>query len=223
MRALGVDVSVARGMDAVLLDEDGRIVDTARRKTPEEIGALLVRWAPDAVAIDAPPAPARGPGASMRAGERELTRLGIHLFATPSSPKIWSRPFYAWMRVGFRVFAVAEAAGYPPFFGTGRLWHRALEVFPHATAVALAGELPPRGSARTTSAKRAFRTTSLLRQGVDPSPLASLDQVDAALCALTGLWALRGRAAFFGVPGEDALGVPDPRGDRLAHLRAAGP
>ncbi len=219
MRVLGVDVSVARAMDAVLLDEDGRIVHTARRQTPAEIRGLLVRWEPDAVAIDAPPTPAHD--RPMRAGERELAHLGIHMFSTPCDPAVLSRPFYGWMRVGFQVFDEADKAGYPRFLGTGSVYRRAFEAFPHATAVALTGTLPPPGWARRQSGKRAWRESSLRRQGIDPSPLSSLDQVDAALCAVTGLWALTGRAAFFGTPGEDALAVPDPKSDRLAHVRRA--
>jgi predicted nuclease with RNAse H fold len=203
-------------MDAVLLDDQRHVRLTRARQRPEDIAALLRSYRPDVAAIDSPPGPART--GSMRSGERELSRLGIHLFATPSDAAVLARPFYAWMAVGFEVFRQASEAGYPTYLGSGPVSGHALEVFPHASGVALAGHFPPSGWARSTSSKRAWRTAVLAGAGVDVSGLSTLDQVDAALAALSGLYALAGRVAVFGRPGEEALVVPDPWQDRLSHL-----
>ena len=73
-----------------------------------------------------------------------------------------------------------------------------MEVFPHATAVVLAGSLPPKGVT-----KRAWRERVLHAQGVRTDELTSIDRIDAALAALTGLLALEGKRF---APGRPARG-----------------
>jgi hypothetical protein len=79
----------------------------------------------------------------------------------------------------------------------------AIEVFPHATAVVLAGCLPPRG-VRT----HAWRREVLAARGVDARGLRSADQVDAALAALTGRFALERRFSAPGDPREGQIVLP---------------
>ena len=200
MRSLGVDVGVRKGLDVVLLDDSLVPVDTARRVPVEELGGLIGSFAPDVVAIDAPPA--WGSGNGSRRTERELRRFGIQSFGTPGAGEREDHPFYEWMRVGFAAFAAAEAAGFPRY-GSGSVRGRALEVFPHASAVALAGCLPAAGAP-----KRGFRESVLRAQRVAVEGLRSLDQVDAALAALTGLLALRGRSTALGDPREGVIVLP---------------
>jgi predicted RNase H-like nuclease len=66
-------------------------------------------------------------------------------------------------------------------------------VLPHATAVALAGCLPPRGTCRSAGEKRRWRARALTSAGVDTAELRTTDAIDAALAALTGLHAIEGR------------------------------
>jgi hypothetical protein len=110
-------------------------------------------------------------------------------------------PFYEWMTIGFAAFeAVAE--GFPRYRGGSARGH-AIEVFPHASAVVLAGHLPPKGIS-----PHAWRREILRAHGVDASVLRSSDQVDAALAALTGLYALERRFSAPGDPREGQIVVP---------------
>lgn len=183
---VGVDVSVQRGLDVVVLDGDRGIVEPPRRRqTPDDLQVLLRRIRPAAVAIDSPPA--WGVRGSSRRAERELIALGLPCFRTPSDPALREHPFYAWMFAGHAAFAAAARAGYPCFTG-GRVGRgMALEVFPHGVAVALAGRRPPPGTSRRAAEKRRWRAAVLAGAGVDVAPLRTLDAVDAALAALVAV------------------------------------
>jgi hypothetical protein len=90
-----------------------------------------------------------------------------------------------------------------PRYRGGSVRGTAIEVFPHASAVVLAGHLPPRGVP-----PHAWRREVLRAHGVDASALRSADQVDAALAALTGLYALERRFSAPGDPREGQIVVP---------------
>lgn len=206
VRSLGIDVGAKRkGLDAVLLDESMVPSDARRHAGLEEIADLIRQVRPDVVAIDSPPAWGRSPGGS-RLTEREIRRFGIQSFGTPSDTKKASSIFYDWMRAGFEVFEAAAREGFERY-GSGPVAGKAIEVFPHASAVVLAGCLPPRGVTRGR-AKREWRRGVLRDQGVETDDLPSTDQVDAALAALTGLYALRGRCFAPGDPAEGVIVLP---------------
>lgn len=215
---VGVDVSAARGLDVVVLDLRRHLVGVPlARQTPADLEALLRQTRPAAVAIDSPPA--WGLQGSSRRAERELIRLGLPCFRTPSDPARRDHPFYAWMFAGHAAFAAAARAGYPCFTGGPEASGRALEVFPHGAAVALAGCRPPPGTARRPAAKRRWRAAVLARAGVDVGPLRTLDAIDAALAALVavivgegGAWFALGDAdeGCVVLPGEAPAG-PYPR------------
>jgi len=199
VRALGIDVGVRKGLDLVLLDGARAIVDTHRRVRPEELRPIVDELRPDVVAIDAPPAWART--GRSRLTERELRWFGIQCFNTPSDERMAAHPFFEWMTVGFATFR-AIADRYPRYRG-GSVRGTALEVFPHASAVVLAGCLPPKG----VTAHR-WRREVLRELRVDAAALRSADQVDAALAALTGLYALERRFSAPGDPREGVIVVP---------------
>jgi len=202
VRALGVDVSVARGLDLVELDQSLRILDTRRRVGVDELGAALDELGPGVVAIDSPPA--WGTNGPSRRTERELRLFGIHSYGTPTRDRD-GHPFYSWMKVGFRAFDVAGRRGYRRY-ASGRAKGTAMEVFPHATAVVLAGWLPPTGAR-----KREWRRAVLEAQGLETGPLRTADQIDAALAALTGIRALRGQLSALGDPKEGVIVLPSSR------------
>lgn len=200
MRALGVDVSVVRGLDLVLLDDRMELVDTRRRVEVTDLGKAIDELGPDVIAIDSPPAWGSNGGGSRRT-ERELRWFGIQSYGTPSSDRS-AHPFYAWMKVGFRTFEVAKRRGFKRY-ANGPAKGTAMEVFPHASAVVLAGCLPPAGAK-----KREWRAGVLAAHGVAADRLRSGDQVDAALAALTGIRALQGRSSALGDPKEGIIVLP---------------
>ena len=201
--AVGVDVSEARGLDVVALDPSGAVVGTWRRQTPADLERRLTELRPSVVAIDSPPA--WGSRGACRPAERAVRALGMGIFATPSDPAVFGHPFYRWMIAGFAAFDAAAAAGFEYYRGQGPMAGRALEVFPHATAVRLGGD-PSLGS------KRVWRVAVLEAMGVDCSPLRSVDAIDAALAALTGVLALDGRCEALGDEIDGAIVIPRPIG-----------
>jgi predicted nuclease with RNAse H fold len=217
---VGVDVSIRRGLDVVVLDAGMQVREASAMVTSAQLGAVLARHGAAVVAIDSPPGPGVH-GQRSRAGERELRRLGIQVYATPSDPAAYAKPFYDWVRAGAQAFTAARAAGYPLLDDTSNARGRALEVYPHATDVLLRGCLPPPGTTRRVASKRAWRIETLERIGVDPGRLVldrngvpTMDSIDAALAAVTGVLALRGEATSLGDPGE-VIVVPGRAPHRL--------
>jgi len=201
VRALGIDVGARKRFDLVLLDDGRAPIERRRRVEPSELDELIDGWAPDVIAVDAPPQWGLHAGGS-RLTERELRRFGIQSFGTPSDPRKAENAFYEWMTVGFSAYEAAARCGYKRYAG-GRANGTAMEVFPHATAVVLSGCLPARGTR-----KRDFRRSVLRSHGVRVDELRSMDQVDAALAALTGLLALQGSRFARGDPREGVIVLP---------------
>lgn len=201
---IGIDVGVAKGVHVVAL----RLTGTGTAGTfevlgdgirPEDAVALCLERRPACVGIDSPPAwPQSG---TARQAEVQLRRLGIQLYATPSDPDKQKRPFYEWMKVGFSLFR--GLAPLYPLYRQGPLARHALEVFPHATAVVLAGRHRPEAVA-----KAMWRERVLGAQGYDVKDLLNPDQIDAALAAVTAAYALRGSFTAFGDPTEGVIVTP---------------
>jgi predicted nuclease with RNAse H fold len=154
---------------------------------------------PQVVAIDSPPA--WNAGAKSRSTERQLAELGISTFPTPSAAG-GEKPFFDWMKAGMAVFALAAELGYP-LDTSGRRGRRAIEVFPYGSAVVLSGGLKPHGMR-----SRDWRERVLRAHGVRTDGLRTLDQVDAALAALTGLLVAEGRATYLGDGAEGVIVLP---------------
>lgn len=112
-------------------------------------------------------------------------------------------PFYAWMKVGFSIFE--RLAPLYPLYRGGEVAGTAAEIFPHAIACLLAGELRP-----TETPKEVFRRAVLRDAGVAEHQLGTLDRVDAALGALTGLIALEHHHSAVGNPDEGMILLPVP-------------
>ena len=212
MLSLGIDVSIARGLDLVWLDEQRNVVAKHRKVALEDLPGLLT-LRPDIIAIDSPPAWA--PATGRRVTETEIWRLGFQLFPTPSLIRRSPKGADAWMETGMAVFAAVAALGFPLFSGES-FASTAIEVFPHAAAVVLAGSLPSTGAnLKHPRAKAAWRSGVLAREGIAVAGLNTLDQIDAALAALTGIYALEGQACWRGDPAEGVIVLPC-RPDALA-------
>jgi len=193
--SVGVDVAARRGCDVVALGTDHVARPVGRVHDAAGLRALLAPLAPDVVAIDAPPAWAV-PGRA-RTGEAALRAAGISVFATPDATRGAASRFYDWMPSGFAMFS--GAAAYPT-----------LETFPHAAAIALRGRHPDTGLLRRPTEKRAWRVAALDDAGIDHSALRTIDEIDAALCAVTGLRWLHGTAVVLGDPLDGAVTLPGP-------------
>lgn len=212
--AIGIDVSQNRGLDVVAMWSDRTIEFARARVGPCELEDVLEEWKPAVVAIDSPPGHGCEPGASTRACERELRALGVNIFSTPSDTDRLSRPFYGWIMVGIETFEAAARARYPRQRQPNEVRGRAIEVFPHASDVFLRGHLPPVGTLRRRGRKRDWRLETLRRAGCTVDNLArnrvgrpTIDSVDAALAALTGVYALEGDYSAYGA-GCEWLVVP---------------
>ena len=207
VRALGIDVGDEhrKHLDIVVMDGDRQIAAVGSRIPVQRLRALIDDQRPDVIAIDAPPAWAPA-GHRSRTTERELKLLGIQAYYTPDKATGETNAFYAWMRNGMAAFRAAERAGYPAY-RAGTIGGHALEVFPHATVTVLGGCVPP--ARQTSAAKRAWRAGVLRAQHVPTAQLRTLDQVDAALAALTGIVALELRDPFApGMPDEGRIVLP---------------
>ncbi|MGN6868023.1 MAG: DUF429 domain-containing protein [Solirubrobacteraceae bacterium] len=196
--AVGIDVAEPRkGLDLVALDRDRNVLARHSRLSVSDAVSLTLALEPAVVCIDSPSGwSTSGPS---RLAERELARLGIQSYRTGPDPG--DHPFYRWMRVGFELFK-RLAPAYPLYRG-GEATQHAAEVFPHATACLLAGRLRERATP-----KHVFRSDTLRRAGVRSPQLATPDQIDAALAALTGLIALDGGHCAVGDPHEGVLLLP---------------
>lgn len=197
--ALGIDVSLSHGLDAVVLDERGDLILPPTNINLSALRPLVDEIRPDVVAIDSPPAWARE--GRSRPIERQLQKLGIQIYACPADPG--DHPFYRWMRVGFDAFRAVADAGYPLYRGGPVGGRPAIEVFPHASAVVLRGTLPASGVDKVASREGVLRDA-----GVATDKLRTLDQIDAALAALTGLRCLEGRFCTVGEEDDAVLVLP---------------
>jgi predicted nuclease with RNAse H fold len=162
-----------------------------------EAVSIATELRPAVVCVDSPSG--WSTSGRSRLAERELARIGIQSYRTGQDPG--DHPFYRWMRVGFEIFRCLSTI-YPLYRG-GKIAGSAAEVFPHATACLLAGELRPRAVPKV-----AFRRTVLRQGGVPEHRLETPDRVDAALGALTGLIALEGGHCAVGDPDEGVILLP---------------
>jgi hypothetical protein len=207
VRALGVDVGGEhrKNLDVVVLDGDRQVVAVGSQVPVRRLRSMIEAGAPDVVCVDGPPAWAT-PGGRSRLAERELKFLGIQAYYTPDKATGETKPFYDWMRNALAAFRAADRAGFP-VYRSGSIRGSAVEVFPHASATVLAGCLAP--ARQTPSAKRAWRAAILRAHHVPTAQLTTLDHVDAALCALTGLIGLELGDPFApGAPAEGRIMLP---------------
>lgn len=208
--AVGVDIAEARkGLDLIAIDSQLLLVAVQSRLTVEDVVRLVTEIRPAVVCIDSPAQ--WSTSGNSRQAERELSRVGINAFRTPAEDR--AGPFHAWMRVGFELYD-ALAHRYPRYRG-GNVVQTAAEYFPHASAAILAGRIHARKD------KPAFRRQVLEDNNVATASLATVDQLDAALGALTGHIALAGGHSWVGDPDEGALLLPD--GIPTARLPRASP
>jgi len=195
---VGLDVALpGKGLDLVALDPRRHIVMSAGHlSVAEAIRLVLEDLHPLVVCIDSPAQ--WSTSGRRREAERMLSTLGINSMPTP--PESSATKHHDWMRVGFSIYD-RLAQMYPRYRG-GPVDQTAAEYFPHASAVLLAGHI---GALKD---KLPFRRGVLTNQGISLTRLPTVDRVDAALGALTGLIALENGHAWVGDADEGALLLP---------------
>ena len=204
---LGIDLtSLPRRPTAyAVLHGDGSLVDVGLAREDAELLALIDRWRPRFVAIDAPLSLPRGlccleetcpclPVApnGLKAAERELFRQGISLYATTKRSMIKAMVYRA---MGLR--RTLEERGYV-----------VLEVYPHAAKVRLWGKSIPK---KTTPDGRRWlreRLEGLVPGLAEHGGRLGHDQLDAIVAAYTAYLYDRGRAEGVGDRDEGLIYVP---------------
>jgi len=214
---VGIDVGGAKkGFHAVSL-EDGRFAAKTRTCSVPEVADWCKAREAAVVAIDAP-CRWRSPEGKPRSAETQMAAEGIACYYAPTESKARTHTFYGWMLPGMALFDEL-AADFPLFLNalpadTGA---RMIETFPHAVACALAGEVV---SAKPKS-KKAIRREILSRAGLDPESFSSIDEIDAALCAIAADHFVLGKFRSYGQADQGGcIVVPRPT-SKLARSSSA--
>ena len=190
----GCNLVVLRGTD---------VVASIAGAAPEDMLAHCLAHDVMAVGIDAPCV--WRSAATARQAEREMARAGISAFSTPSRAVALASTsgFYGWMFNGERVYR-SLLGDYPllatPAYTGGRI---SFETFPHAITSRILGRAI--ASARL---KGVQRRQILAAAGIDTSALASIDAVDAALCAFAARHLVAGTSHAFGAAADGYIHVP---------------
>lgn len=196
----GVDVGGAKkGFHAVAL-QDKQIVAKTVTCSAADVAAWCGKQGASAVGIDAPCQWSLTGRA--RPCERELAGLGLSAFSTPCLTVGQIHPFYRWMVNGAELFRLL-ALQYRLYDGRSPLVDPlCFETFPQAIACSLTGK---RLSATN---KRVDRRRVLEQAGIATDALKSIDDIDAALCALAAQHVLAGSFNAFGDAVEGFILVP---------------
>lgn len=190
----GNNLVILRGVD---------IVCNVRKETPEQMLEKCLQFDVAAVGIDAPCQ--WRTGAAGRQAERALAQQSISLFATPTRELALASKsgFYGWMFNGERIYNVF-APHFPLYTNAGTsVGPVCFETFPHAITCALL-----KNEAASAKQKRTQRRQVLEDAGIQTVTLRSIDEVDAALCALTANLLLEGRVVAHGDASGGFIVVP---------------
>jgi predicted nuclease with RNAse H fold len=218
---VGIDIAASRPCTAVAV-RCGRTLEVASwRESDERVAGdrgRLFEWLGGlgavAVGVDAPQRPrrARAAGASRpRACDADLAARRISIYQVPTraaASAAGSR--LSWMEAGWDIFRELGRRGYePPARGSlpGSLGQApaALEVYPHATFVALLGGTPPPKSAR---AGLRVRVAALRAVGVSWDEYYDHDSLDALAAAFTAWRFVQGQATSVGDERDGFIWLP---------------
>lgn len=140
-----------------------------------------------------------------RPAERELMAQKIWCFSSPTFKAAQKHPKqnFHWMLAGAQLFQELETTHM--LYKGGDISERetvCFETFPHAVVCALAGQVV------SAKPKGASRRTMLRGLGIDETRLPNIDFVDAALCALTAIYLLKGQIKSYGEADTGMIVVP---------------
>lgn len=198
----GIDIGGDRKGNHLVILRGTDLVCKVSKETPEQMLAQCLRHDVAAVGIDAP-CQWRA-GETGRHAERALAQQKIFSFATPTRELAVANQtgFYGWMFNGERIYNVF-APHFPIYRNSGKFDRVCFETFPHAITCALLTR-----EVASAKQKRAQRRQILAEAGIQTRPLRSIDEIDAALCALTANFLLDGRVVVHGDESGGFIVVP---------------
>lgn len=199
----GIDIGGARKGCHLVVLRGSAIVCNIRSGDPAHLARTCDELGAVAVGIDSP---CRwGQPQSGRLAEKMLAKERIFSFATPARERAEANTsgFYGWMFCGERVYE-ALTATHPLLSDVGYVGGKVcFETFPHAITCAMLG------TAEASAKRKREQRRQLLRDaGIDPTPLKSIDAVDAALCALTAQYVLARQSKAYGDTESGHIFVP---------------
>ncbi|NML32857.1 DUF429 domain-containing protein [Paraburkholderia antibiotica] len=203
----GIDVGGERKRNHLVILRGTEIVRNLRKATPEQMLEICREYDVTAVGVDAP---CRWRSGDVgRRAEKVLAEQKIFSFATPHRERALASTsgFYGWMFNGERVYDVF--AEHFALFANGgtRAGRVCFETFPHAITCAFLGTKQASAKKKGTQ-----RREILKREGIDAASLGSIDDVDAALCALAARYLLENRVVAYGDDLGGYIVVPRPDG-----------
>jgi len=198
-RVAGVDVGAKKGFHAVALR--GRALSS---KLTTCSAAAVVAWCREqrvsAIGIDAPSRWSLTGRA--RSCERELALIGLSTFSRPSRAVGEVHPFYGWMMNGIALYGNL-ASHFPLYDGQSPVVEPfCFETFPQAIACSLTGQK------LSAAHKRTDRRRLLEGAGIAADGLPNIDEIDAALCALSARHVIAGCFNAYGDRAEGFILVP---------------
>lgn len=199
----GIDIGGDTKGNHLVILRGTEIVCNVHKESLEQMLEKCLQFAVAAVGIDAPSQ--WRIGEAGRHAERALAQQRIFSFATPTRELAMASQsgFYGWMFNGERVYT-AFAPHFPLYIhGAEREGRVCFETFPHAITCALL-----KNEAASAKKKRTQRRQILDDAGIETALLKSIDEVDAALCALTANFLSEGRVVAHGDEAGGFIIVP---------------
>jgi predicted nuclease with RNAse H fold len=200
----GIDVGgMNKGFHLVIL-RGTQIVEVSKSTEPSQLHECCLQHGVQVIGIDAPSQWSIADGG--RAAERAMARERISCFSTPTEERAKTSSFYDWMFNGLRIYA--EFARTHPVLAT-KTYEGAktsFETFPHAITCAI------RGRENTSAKSKRVQRRELLNDlKIDTTALKSIDDIDAALCALTAQRLIEGKTHAYGDAETGYIFVPKPK------------
>jgi predicted nuclease with RNAse H fold len=199
----GIDIGGDRKGNHLVILRGTEIVCNVHKETPEHMLEKCVEFDVAAVGIDAPCQ--WRTGEAGRQAEKALARQRIFSFATPTRELAMASQsgFYRWMFNGERIYN-ALTPHFPLYGGHEKIVDKVcFETFPHAITCALL-----KNEVASAKQKRTQRRQILEEAGIQTTSLRSIDEIDAALCALTANFLLEGKVVAHGDESGGFIVVP---------------
>lgn len=197
----GIDVGGKRKGCHLVILQGTRILHRLKSSEPRELLDACLDHDVQVVGIDAPCLWAQAAG--RRLAEQELTSQSIFCFSTPTRERAGTSAFYSWMLFGeqvYETFATTFPLLTSEHYEGGR---GSFETFPHAIACAFLGKDVASAKKKGEQRRRILRDAH-----IDAAPLRSIDDVDAALCALTAGYLHAGKVKTYGDVAGGYIRVP---------------